>query len=174
MKFFKNGSLIIIGIIVGITLGYFIIWHHFPLIVRGEEFGTWAEWISGLVGATGILVSLWIAFSKEKVNILVTLDYKNCGRYQLTIMNVSSSVLELFPVVKKHVSIFEPEKGIYRFDSVVEEDENKRKHNIQLKFTNHKLAKLTFINIITGRKITIRMRKKRDGQWVLWRLKFLD
>ena len=174
MKSFKNSLLILIGIVAGITLGYFIVWHHFPLEVKGEEFGSWAEWFSGTVGAIGILTSLWIAFSKVKTNILTGLEYKNCGKYQLTIMNVSPNVIELLPVVKKHVSIVESKKGIYRFESVVEEDENKRKHDIQIKFTNHKFAKLVFLNTITGRKITIRMRKKKDGKWKLWGLKFLD
>lgn len=147
MKYLRNLLIILIGILLGSLV-------HLKLNIKitGEELGSIADWFSGTIGAIGILVSLWIAFSKVKINILTALEQKNCRGCQLIIMNISPNIIELFPVVEKNVSIVKPDKGIYRFNSVVDEDESKRTHELQIKFTNHKFAKLTFINIITGKR----------------------
>lgn len=174
MRIFKVACLILIGFILGVTLGYLVIWHCFPIKIQGEEFGSWAEWISGAVGAAGILVSLCIAFSKDAINVINVLIHEEGSVYKLKILNASPSIIELFPVVEKSVSILAPENGIYRFESINKKEIDERIHEIELKFTGRYFAKLVFLNIVAGQKVTIRMRKTLHGQWKLWGIKILD
>lgn len=174
MRTIKVVCLVLVGFILGVILGYFIIWHNFPFEINGEEFGSWAEWISGGVGAAGILVSLYIAFSKDDINVINVLTHEESNVYKLKILNASPSIIELFPVVEKSVSILVPENGIYRFESINKKEIDERTHEIKLEFTGRYFAKLVFLNIVAGQKVTIRMRKTLHGQWKLWGMKILD
>lgn len=173
MKILKTIFSILMGLILGFVLGFFLKWHQLPLKIQGEEFGSWAEWISEFIGATGILVSLYIAFSKENINVINNLKDENNGQYKLTLLNASPSIIELFPITKKNVVFIGTENGIYHFGGV-KSNKSQRVHEIQIKFTECYFAKLVFLNIVAGQKVTIRMRKTRKGQWKLWHLKFLD
>lgn len=174
MKFLKNCFLILTGFVLGVILGYLIIWHRFPIEVQSIEFGSWAEWGGSAVGAAGIFTSLYIAFSKDDINVINALTHEEGKVYKLKILNASPSIIELFPVVEKSVSILAPENGIYRFESINKKEIDKRTHEIELEFTGHCFAKLVFLNIVAGQKVTIRMRKTLHGQWKLWAMKILD
>lgn len=116
---------------------------------------------------------MYIAFSKENINVINNLKDENNGQYKLTLLNASPSIIELFPITKKNVVFIGTENGIYHFGGV-KSNKSQRVHEIQIKFTECYFAKLVFLNIVAGQKVTIRMRKTRKGQWKLWHLKFLD
>ncbi|GET09006.1 hypothetical protein SY111_16300 [Ligilactobacillus agilis] len=132
------------------------------MFILSVEWGSVADWVSGVATFISAIVAYMISIRKPKVNLLTGLDYRKNEKYILTITNETYRYVDLIVSDMKNVEI-KDFNGIIRLEPI---SDRLYKVELELDFCGNNKAKVIFFDPISERKIKIRF-KRKNNNWVI-------
>lgn len=132
------------------------------MFILNIEWGSVADWVSGVATLISAIIAYIISIRKPKVNLLTVLNYRKNEEYILMITNETHRYVDLIVSDMKNVKLKDI-NGIIRLKPI---DDELHKVGLNLAFCESYKAKVVFFDPISERKIKISF-KRKGNNWVI-------